>query len=312
VTYDVLVLGEVLVELSTTGPLRAGTDLRLGFSGDALNVAAAAAAAGARTGLLARVADDELGDGLVARVAELGVDTALLRRVSGQQGVYVVTADPGGGREFVYVRRGSAGSTLEPADLDAVDVAGAGAVVASGITWALSDSARRTVLAAAQRSARFVYDPNLRLRLTSAEAAGAALRALSPYAALVTPAAPVETRRLLGTDDPVAAAAACRALGAAAAAVTCGPHGAVVDAGDGPHRIAAVPAPRVVDQTGAGDVFVGTVAARMVAGDPLAGAAALGCAAASLSLSGQGGAGHVPSLAASRAHLAGGFEEVHR
>jgi 2-dehydro-3-deoxygluconokinase len=303
VSYDVLVIGEVLVELSTPGPLRSGADLRLGFSGDALNVAAAAAAAGARTGLLARIADDELADGLLERVAELGIDTALLRRVPGQHGVYVVTADPSGSREFVYIRRGSAGSTLRPADLDGVDVAGAGAVVASGITCALSASARATVRAAADQATRFVYDPNLRPRLTSAEDARAALHELAPYAALITPAAPVETAALLGTDDPVTAAAAARRLGAAAVAVTCGPGGLVLDAGTGPVHLPAVPPERLVDQTGAGDSFVGTLVARMVAGDPLELAAALGSAAASLSLGGPGGTGLVPSLAQTRAHL---------
>jgi 2-dehydro-3-deoxygluconokinase len=303
VSYDVLVIGEVLVELSTPGPLRSGAELRLGFSGDALNVAAAAAAAGAHTGLLARIADDELADGLVERVAELGVDTALLRRVPGQHGVYVVTADPSGSREFVYIRRGSAGSTLRPADLDRLDVAGAGAVVASGITCALSPSARATVRAAADQAGRFVYDPNLRPRLTSVEDARAALHELAPYAALVTPAAPVETSALLGTDDPATAAAACRKLGAAAAAVTRGPDGVVLDAGAGPIHLPAVPPDGVVDQTGAGDSFVGTLVARLVAGDPLELAAALGAAAASLSLGGPGGTGRVPSLAQTRAHL---------
>ncbi|MEP7020386.1 MAG: sugar kinase [Pseudonocardiales bacterium] len=304
-SFDVLVIGEVLVELSTAEALRSGAGLRLGFSGDALNVAAAAAAAGARTGLLARVADDELADGLFERVAELGVDTALLKRVPGQQGVYMVTADPSGSREFVYVRGGSAGSTLEPGDLDDVDVFGAGAVVASGITCALGRRARATVLRAAQRATRFIYDPNLRLRLTTATEARAVLREIAPYAALVTPAAPTETRLLLDTEDPVAAAANCRALGASAVAVTCGPGGVVLDSGSGPRELPAVPPELLIDQTGAGDSFVGTVAARLVAGDPLELAVALGGAAASLSLSGQGGTGRVPSLAETRAHLAG-------
>ncbi|PZS19575.1 MAG: 2-keto-3-deoxygluconate kinase, partial [Pseudonocardiales bacterium] len=304
VSYDVLVLGEVLVELSTSGPLRSGAELRLGFSGDALNVAAAAAAAGARTGLLARMADDELSDELCDRVAQLGVDTALLRRVSGEHGVYFVTADPDGSREFVYVRRGSAGSTLQPADLTGIDVAGAGAVVASGITCAVSDSAWATVQAAAQQASRFIYDPNLRRRLTTVDEARAMLGELAPFAALVTPAAPGETRLLLGTDDPGVAAAACRQLGAAAAMVTCGSDGVVLDSGAAPRRVPAVPPERLVDQTGAGDNFVGTVAARLVAGDPLELAAALGCAAASLSLSGQGGTGRVPTLAQTRAKLA--------
>jgi 2-dehydro-3-deoxygluconokinase len=78
----------------------------------------------------------------------------------------------------------------------------------------------------------------------------------------------------------------------------------LVDEGDGPRRLPAVPPERLVDQTGAGDSFVGTVAARLVAGDSLEAAAALGSAAASLSLSGQGGTGYVPRLARTRTHLA--------
>ena len=45
---DVLVIGEVLLEISSTEPLLDGSTPTLGFSGDALNVACAAASAGAR------------------------------------------------------------------------------------------------------------------------------------------------------------------------------------------------------------------------------------------------------------------------
>ena len=111
-SYDVLVVGEVLVELSADGPLRGSDRLTLSFSGDALNAAAAAAAAGASVGLLARIGDDELGDALTAHVERCGVDTALLRRVSAPNGLYMVIPDPDAHGGFVYMRRGSAGSTL--------------------------------------------------------------------------------------------------------------------------------------------------------------------------------------------------------
>ena len=300
--WDVVVVGEVLVELSAAGELRDGEQLRLGFSGDALNAAAAAAAAGARTALLARIADDELGEALVRRVAQLGVATDLLRRVPGQHGTYFVAADPSGQREFVYVRRGSAGSTLEPADVEAVDL-GSSLVLASGIAVAISDSAAAAVETAARRARRFVYDPNFRPRLTSAADAAAALVRLAPLAELVTPACPGETTALLGIDDPAAAARRCRELGAAAAAITCGADGVVLDDGTGAQRVPPLPPPALVDQTGAGDSLIGTVAGRLALGDDVATAVRLGCAAASLSLQGRGGTGHVPSLEETRAHL---------
>jgi 2-dehydro-3-deoxygluconokinase len=302
--HDVIVLGEVLVELSADGELHGGADLRLGFSGDALNAAAAAAAAGARTALLARIADDELGDALQRRVAELGVSTELLRRVPGQQGIYFVAADPTGRREFVYARRGSAGSGLDPADVAAAGVEDAAVVVTSGITAALSQTASAAVDEAARRARRFVYDPNFRPRLTTPEQATAALARVAPHAELVTPAWPGEARALLGADDPAAAARRCRELGAAAAAVTCGGEGVVLDDGRSLTRVPGVPAPALVDQTGAGDSLVGTVAARLALGDDLVTAVRLGCAAASLSLQGRGGTGHVAPLSETRDHLA--------
>lgn len=303
VRYDVVVLGEVLVELSATEPLRDGVQLRLGFSGDALNAAAAAAAAGARTAVLARIADDELGDALTERVAALGVETALLRRVPGQQGVYVVCADPTGRREFVYLRRGSAGSGLEPADVQAAGIEDVGVVLASGVTAALSASAAAAVEQAARRAARFVYDPNYRPRLTSSAAAARAFARVAPYTWLVTPAWPAETTALVGTDDLPAAGRRLRRLGALAAAITCGAAGVYLDDGQLPVRIPSPAPPALVDQTGAGDCLVGTVAARLALGDDLPEAIRLGCAAASLSLQGLGGTGHIPSLPQTRAHL---------
>jgi 2-dehydro-3-deoxygluconokinase len=66
----------------------------------------------------------------------------------------------------------------------------------------------------------------------------------------------------------------------------------------------------VVDQTGAGDSFAGTVTARLALGDTLLDAVRLGVAAASLSVGGLGGTGHVATLEETRAHAANGAAEV--
>jgi 2-dehydro-3-deoxygluconokinase len=300
-----VVLGEVLVELTSTEPLAAGGAVRLGFSGDALNAAAAAAAAGAHAVLVARVADDELGDALVEHVGALGVDTSALRRVPGQHGVYFSHSDPAGQRQFVYVRRGSAGSGLEPADLDP-DLLRDAVVLSSGITWAVGADA--AVRRAAELAGTFVYDPNHRPRLISAAGAAEALRAVLPHAALVTPSWPDEVTELLGARpaDPAAAVAALRGLGAADVALTCGADGVLLTRPGGLLSIAAAPPPRVVDQTGAGDSFAGTVVGRLAAGDDLETAVRLGVAAAALSVQGQGGTGFVPTLDQTRAHAAVG------
>jgi 2-dehydro-3-deoxygluconokinase len=304
-SYDVVVVGEILVELASDVPLADGVPLSLGVSGDVVNAASAAAAAGARTALLARIADDELGDVIEERLVGLGIDTALVRRVPGQQGAYLVHADPLGGREFVYLRRGSAGATLSRSDVAEAGLETVGAVLTTGVTAALSESARAAVLEVAHRASCLVYDPNYRPRLTTAEDAAGVLRAVAPHARVVTPAAPGETSALLGTEDPERAARILLGLGARAAVVTRGAEGALVADASGMRAVPAVPAPRLVDQTGAGDSLAGTLTARLVLGDSLEEAVRLGTAAASLVLGGRGGTGYVPSLSELRAHLKG-------
>ncbi len=298
---DVAVIGEVLIEISADGPFRLGQLVRFGVSGDALNAAAAAAASGAHTVLITRVGDDELGEAIVGRAAGLGIDTSGIRRVPGQQGVYFAVADPSGTGQFAYARRGSAASTMVPADLDGLPVPRV--ALASGITCAISASAAEVVRTAARLASEFVYDPNFRPRLTSAAAAARLLAELAPVATVVTPSAPGECRELLGEPDPAAAARALRRLGARAVAVTSGPAGILLDHEERQEFVPAVPAPTVTDQTGAGDVFAGTLAGRLALGDDLREAVALAAAAASLSLAGQGGTGHIPKFAQTMALL---------
>ncbi|MGI8953730.1 MAG: PfkB family carbohydrate kinase, partial [Nocardioidaceae bacterium] len=239
----VIVLGEVLVELSSARALVHGQSIQLGFSGDALNSAAASAAAGARTTLVARVPDDELGDALVDHVASLGVDCSALLRMPGQHGMYLTRADPSGQRQFFYARRGSVGSQLSPEDVDDELLRSADVVLASGVACAISETAAAAVRHAAGRARRFVYDPNLRPRLTSREAAGLALDAVAPHAWLVTPSWPDEATTLLGL--PVEATTeqcldALRRKGLRRSVLTCGPDGAVLDEKG---SVTAVPAP---------------------------------------------------------------------
>ncbi|MDQ0212587.1 2-dehydro-3-deoxygluconokinase [Arthrobacter bambusae] len=300
--FDVVVMGEILLELATDVPVGHGVPAQLGISGDALNVAASAAAAGARVGLLAVLGDDDLGQAIAARIVELGVSTELLKFRPGQQGMYLVHCDPEGQREFSYARRGSVGSTLCPDDVDPAVFSAAGAVVAGGIACAISSTSRAAVAKAAELSPRFVFDPNFRPRLTSVEEATAVLSELAPRAFLVTPSFPGETSALLGCESAEDAVDKLRRLGALHVAVTCGADGIQVGSAADSLWVDAIPAPVVVDQTGAGDAFVGTMTARIVLGDELTTAARYGAAAASLVVGGKGGTGFVPTFVQTQAH----------
>lgn len=305
--YDVVVVGEILVELYCEEELTDGARMRLGFSGDALNSAAAAAAAGARTAVLTAVGADEIGDAIVRRVTELGVDAGLIRRSPRPNGAYLLHGDLTGHRQFSYWRNGSAASTIDAEDIGqhAATIAGAGALVLSGITAALSESTEAAVLAAARTAAAsgvpVVYDPNFRARLTAPERAAAVLAGIAPYCALVTPSCPGDTVPLLGTDNPADALAMILRMGAGSVAVTSGVDAVLVDGVAGTFRVPVPVNENAVDATGAGDVFTGTTAARLAIGDQLTEAVRLGVGAASLSVMGRGGTGHIPAIEHTRA-----------
>lgn len=291
--WDVLVVGEPLVELAADEPLDRARGFRLGFSGDALNAAAAAARAGARVALLTRVGDDELGARLVGFAAALGIDTSLIAFGQEPTGVYLVGADPGGTRGYAYARRGSAASLLSVADVAPADVAAARTLVVHGTTLALSISCARAVAHAVRvahaEGRTVVFDPNFRARLTTPADARADLSLIAPYVSVAVPSCPGDTRALLDTDDPSAAARALRGVGAHAAVVTRGADGVLVADARGELHLPAVVPPRVVDATGAGDAFTGTLAAHLAFAAELRDAARHGLAAAAQALTAPGG-----------------------
>jgi len=305
--YDVLLVGELLVELSAPTPLRDARRFELSFSGDTLNAAAAAAAGGARVGVIAAVGDDELGEALLAHLKERDIDTSLIRLVNRPNGLYLLGADPVGAREFVYLRRESAGSLLRPADVDSDAVRAARALVVTGVACAISDTAAAAVHHAAklmrQQGRLVIYDPNFRRKLMTPRAARDVFAAMATLSTIVKPSWPNDSQALFGKADPAQAAAAARQAGAAIALVTLGKQGALVDDGSSVVHYPPIPAPAAVDATGSGDTLAGMLAARLALGDDLAPALRIAMTAAALSLSGQGGTGRVASLAEIRAHL---------
>ena len=298
--YDVLVVGEVLVELLAEGPLRDADRLSLSFSGDALNAAAAAAAAGASVGLLARIGDDELGGRARRSCRALRGRHGVQPRPRGRPRTGTVPVEharprqrAGGLRLHAPRKRGDRARPGRCRRGRCGFQPGAGGVgrLAGYLPERGGGGGERAAQVMHGAGGTVVYDPNYRRRLTTRDAALAAFVRVAPYVSVVLPSHPVETRTLLGESRPAAAAAACRRLGAAAAAVTCGGDGVFVNNGDGAWWVPAAPAAFVVDATGAGDALTGTVAARLAHGDTLEPAVRRGVVAAARSLAVRGGTG---------------------
>ena len=276
---DLIGLGECMVELYADVPLGSARTLSKAYGGDVLNSLVTAARLGARTGFITRVGDDPFGAGLLQAWRAEGLDTSRAPLHRGENGVYFISLQDGGEREFTYRRAGSAASGLCPEDLDEPYLASGRALLLSGITQALSASAQAATLEAAHAARRVgtlvAYDPNYRPRLWQdrggVAGARAAYRELLPFVQVLCPSAPADLPMMTENAELLEALlpeALTRAFGAGVAVVAlkAGSAGASIYTPATQHHLNAAPIARVLDTTGAGDAWNGTFLYRLVQG----------------------------------------------
>jgi len=280
---DVVTLGECLVSLVATrpGPLAEASAFDRFVAGAEANVAVGLARLGCQATYIGRVGNDGFGETIRRHLRGEGVDTTHLTTDTDAPTGVMVRERPGlVPAQVLYLRRGSAGSRLTVADIDAAAAAGAfeGArwLHLTGITPAVSTSARDATARAAtigrEAGLTISLDLNLRRRLWSDATAGTVLRDLA-----------VHTDVLFGSDDelavvagippgdaakhdPAALARACLDVGPRVVVAKLGSGGATIVARDEVEAIhrPAVPLAAVVDPVGAGDAFcAGFIAARL-------------------------------------------------
>ncbi|MDQ3810703.1 MAG: sugar kinase [Chloroflexota bacterium] len=257
----VVALGETMVLLlaQQAGPMREAYSFSRHIAGAESNVAVGVCRLGGSAGFISRVGDDEFGRVIVSRIRGEGVDVSHVRvDPSAPTGVVFRERREAGPVEVQYYRRGSAASQMSPSDLDTEYIGQARYLVLSGITPALSASCRQTVFAAAEvgRAAgvTIVVDPNLRLKLWSADEARAVIRDLVGHADVVLPGHD-EARLLTGEADPRLAALQLMDLGPRLVIVKLGERGCLAVTPEGEVASPAQPLARVVDPVGAGDAF---------------------------------------------------------
>ncbi|MBY0177238.1 ribokinase [Curtobacterium herbarum] len=279
-TGTVVVVGSLNVDQVVTvdrhpapGETLVATSFALLPGGKGANQAVAAARRGAPTVMVGSVGRDGAAQVATSLLADSGVDVTHVRAVDVPTGLATVTVDRTGENTIVVVP-GANASTGAEAVLAASDTVASAAVVvlqgevpADGIAAAATAATGRVLLNLAPvvpvgRQVVLAADP---LVVNEHEAA-LVLAQLVPGSAVPT--------------DEAALVGALRSLGIRSVVVTLGARGALVS--DGEHDdavdrpvVVAVPSPRVtaVDSSGAGDAFVGALAAGLAAGDTLLGAA---------------------------------------
>ena len=293
---DILSLGEPLWEMSAI-PSEAGK-YTLGFGGDTANFCVAAARQGASVGYITRVGADKFGDELRAIWKHEGIDCSqVIVDEHAATGGYFVHHGPDG-HEFSYARAGSAASRLSPDDFDLDVVGDAQYVHASGITQAISTSARAATLALFREARRTgvttAFDANVRAQLWTMGEAREALAEILPLTDYFFPSLE-DAVALSGSTDHDEIMCWAHHHGASVVVLKLGADGVKISQGAGADvmQMASYPVD-ALDATGAGDCFAGAAIARMAMGDLMLDAVRYANAAAALTTTAYGAIAAIP------------------
>lgn len=270
----VVTIGETLVSLTSPkiGPLRHSRSLGVGVAGAESNVAIGLCRLGKAAKWIGRVSNDEFGRLVLSQLQGEGVDVAhAVVDPKAPTGLMVVERRTSELRRVTYYRTGSAGSSLSPGDIPLDTISSAGLVHLTGITPALSASAREatelTIATANSAGVSVSFTVNYRHALWSPEAARKVLIPMMQRADLLF-ASEEEASLITGEPTPDTAVQALARLGRGTAVVTLGAAGAVAAAEGRELRGASVPV-TVIDTVGAGDAFTSGWLAAHLEGAPV-------------------------------------------
>lgn len=276
---DVLVVGALHLDVVVDAPalprldetlIGSAVDYRFGGKGG--NQALAAARLGARVGIGGRIGQDRFGTQIAQELTQAGIGTTALRVVDGATGMSVAITDADGNYGAVVVS--GVNQTI-----DAADIAVPEDLKILVLQNEINAGANRAVAAKAGQDTTVILN---------------AAPALSPDHALlqhvgVLVVNRLEAAMLSGQPDHLPDAdAALHVLhdnGARAVIITLGADGYSGVTQDGTPFAASGHRVKVTTTHGAGDCFVGALAARLAVGAPLDQAAAFAQAAAALHVS---------------------------
>jgi sugar/nucleoside kinase (ribokinase family) len=300
---DIVCMGEVMVEFNamSRGPLRYITLFEKHAAGAEGNVAIGTCRLGQTSGIITRIGQDEFGQFLLATLKAENVDTShIITDSDYPTGIFFVERGyPIPNKSSaVYYRRASAGSRLSASDIDADYISSAKIFHTTGITPALSPSARDAtnfaIKTAKERKVEVSLDTNIRLKLWSEKEARTTLLPLAKNADVVFTSGP-DARIILGEEDPAKIAKFLHNEGVRAVVVKLGDKGAFASSEGETATVPMVPSP-VEDPTGAGDSFAAAFLATRLKGWKLIDSLRAACATAALVVTIRGDFENIPDM----------------
>jgi len=274
---DVVTLGETMVAISPKdgGSISSAATLVKCTAGAESNTAVTLAKLGLKVGWFSKLGADELGDYILKELRAHGVDTAtVVRDATHPTGLMLKQTGVGLRQEteVFYYRKNSAAANMEVSELPLNYLKDARLIHLTGITPAISESCQQIIDYlfdfAAQNNILVSFDPNVRLKLWTAEQAKKTLASYLQRADIVM-LGQDEAEMLLGVADPEAILAELFQGQAGYVAIKQGDKGAIVATREITHKIPPVPVTSV-DTLGAGDAFNAGFLYGIVTGESIA------------------------------------------
>ena len=262
--FDILTIGELLIDLTQTGVNPAGVPLFAANPGGApANAAVAAAKLGAKTAFTGKVGRDGFGRYLRQVLRDNGVDDRGLREDSLPTTMAIVSVDSTGERDFRFVRGADAALTAE--EVDETAIASSKILHFGSVSLTAGPARAATIFAArsARRSGVLVsYDPNYRPALWNSEAEAVEWMKLPLPLVDVIKLAEEELPLLTGTSGLEEGSRILEEQGVKLILVTLGGDGVFCRWQGKTWRQPGIPV-KVADTNGAGDTFFGAALSRL-------------------------------------------------
>ena len=316
-TYDVVALGELLIDFAPQSVNEAGYPVLSANPGGAPgNFLAALAKYGSETAMIGKVGDDAFGRLLVKTLEDAGIGTkGILMDPEVFTTLAFVSLDASGNRDFSFARKPGADTCLCAKEIDERLIADA-KVFHFG-TLSLTDepaasATRRAVELAKKHGLLISLDPNLRKPLWKREEDARAAIEWSLHQADIVKISDEEIDWLWGISPEEGAGKLLDKYGVSLVYVTLGPKGCHAVTRNVSVTVASPAGIHVVDTTGAGDIFGGSAMSRFLKSQKapaeltesdLTRIVRFACTAASLSTQKHGGITSVPKMAEVEARL---------
>ena len=266
---DVVALGELLIDFTCQAADPEGYPIMQAHPGGApANFLAALSKFGAKTAMIGKVGNDAFGRMLVDTLRRRGIDTSgMILSENVFTTLAFVTLDQAGDREFSFARKPGADTCLRSDELN-YELLENTKVFHFG-TLSLTDepslsATKEAVRFAGEHGKLITFDPNLRLPLWNdpEEAKGQMLWGL--HQADVVKISDEEVEFLFGPGVEAGAERICKEFGVKLVFVTCGAQGCFVANEQATGFAPSLTDIKVVDTTGAGDIFGGSAVFKLL------------------------------------------------